>query len=322
MGSRFLPFFRIHLMQAKRSVIALGLFRLVFFALMVFMLAFAIFKGLLTTEENPWMVGAVLLFLLLFIQIRRRDKTFLRIHFDDCRYILMVQYLVLAVPVLFFIIYYQNWFALLVLAIGIFLIPFIDIKLKFKYVNSFILKWIPDVLFEWKAGLRKTLPLIVLAFISGLGFSSFTGSVPLSIFVLGVIPLTYFEKGEPVQMLLAPELPVGKLILTKFKWHAWIFTVLCIPLIAAFMVFHIQLWYIVAVEFILFITLHLYNLILKYAFYTPNEKAAATGPFAAFGAVGIIIPVLLPIVWVLMIWLYLRAKANLKPYLYDYSQRA
>jgi hypothetical protein len=98
-----------------------------------------------------------------------------------------------------------------------------------------------------------------------------------------------------------------------------IFSLLSFPLVIAFLAFHSHLWYIVFAEYFLFLSLHFYFIAVKYAFYVPNEKPGAIEVFTSFGALGIVIPFLLPVVWVLTIWMFFKAKRNLKPYLDDYN---
>lgn len=313
-----LSLLKLHIMQAKRSLAEIGLFRFLFLVGIFALLILALFQALQSGENLEIATGATLFFMLL-LQIQRTDKLFLKIHFENHRQLLTVEYLILSFPVLLFLVYFLKWELLLVMIAGTFLIPFMDIKWRSGTQITVFQKWIPDDAFEWKAGVRKMLPLLFIVLIAGLGFSFFTGAVPLAMFVLGVLPIRFFEKGEPVQMLIASEQPASKLILLKFKCHLIIFSLLALPLIMAFLLFHPQLWYIVVAEYFLFVSLHFYFITLKYAFYVPNEKPAAIEIFSTFGAVGIVVPVLLPIVWALTLWMFLRARRNLKPYLNDYN---
>ena len=282
------------------------------------MLLIALFTSL-RSGENHGIVTVAFLILLAMLHLQRSDRVFLKIHFDNHKRILLMQYLILSLPVILLLAYYRNWLMLAVLAGVIFLMPYLEIKMKVRFHNFFLIGWLPDACFEWKAGLRKSFPVALAALLGGLAFSFFTGAVPIALFVLGLLPVKFFEKGEPVQMLISGERSAGRLILGKFRLHSIIFTLLCFPLIAAFLVFHAGLWYIVLAEFFLFLSLHLYFIVIKYAFYIPNEKAPAMEAFAGFGAVGIVIPVLLPLVWILTAWMFFRARRNLKPYLHDFD---
>ncbi len=318
MTAQIIPFIKLHFLQLKRVLISLGLFRFVF-VLVIFILGLLAFFTVLKTGQNLELASAALLILLASLQIQRRDKPFLKLHFSNFKTILFAGYLMLSMPVLAFLVYFLRWELLALLLAGTYFITFIDLKSKTRFGNSVFQKWLPNDAFEWRSGMRKNLPFLLLIFLTGIGFSFLTGAVPLAIFAYGVFPIKFYEKGEPVQMLIAGEQSAMRLMLQKFRMHFVIFSLLTLPLITAFLIFHLEYWYIVLAEYILFLSLHLFFIVLKYAFYIPNEKPAAVEVFTAVGTVGIVIPFLLPIVWVLTVWMFFRAKSNLKPYLHDFD---
>jgi hypothetical protein len=319
MSNQILPFINLHFQQLKRVLISLGLFRFVF-VLAVFVLACLALFAVLKTGQNLEMATGAITLLILAIQVQRTDITFLKIQFHHYRKILFIEYLILSIPLTGFLIFFLRWELIMILFAAIILIPFIEIKWSGRFRNSAFQNRLPDDAFEWKAGVRKNLWIILLIFFAGLGFSFLTGAVPLAVFALGVFPLKFYERGEPAQMLIVLERNASGLILKKFKIHLLIFSCITAPLIFAFLIFHFELWYIVLAEYVLFLSLHFYFIVIKYAFYVPNEKPAAVEVFTAIGTVGVIIPVLLPIVWVLTVWMFFRAKRNLKPYLHDFDR--
>jgi hypothetical protein len=60
-------------------------------------------------------------------------------------------------------------------------------------------------------------------------------------------------------------------------------------------------------------------ILTKYAFYEPNNKSQAAVAFGAIGALGGIIPVFLPVVWVLSVRFFFKSRENLKIYLNDFN---
>ena len=98
-----------------------------------------------------------------------------------------------------------------------------------------------------------------------------------------------------------------------------IISFLVIPLIVSFVIFHIEKWYIPVFEYLIFSSLHIYIITIKYAFYEPDKKSAAAQIFGAFGVLGCLIPILLPVVWVLGIRFYFKSCKNLNFYLNDYN---
>lgn len=85
------------------------------------------------------------------------------------------------------------------------------------------------------------------------------------------------------------------------------------------MVFHHDIWYIPIIEYFIFISLYIYVILTKYAFYEPNSKSKAAQVFGVIGVIGGIIPVLLPVVWLLSIRFFFKSKENLNIYLNDYN---
>jgi hypothetical protein len=143
------------------------------------------------------------------------------------------------------------------------------------------------------------LVLIVALWSIGLGTSFFIGSVPIVLFVLGILPWSFYERGEPIQMILAYEIGPAGFILHKIKMQTVLFSILTIPLIIAFLIFHPDKWYIPVSELFIFTTSHIYIILTKYAYYQPNKKSTGAQAWISIGALGIIIPVFIPLIWLL-----------------------
>lgn len=316
--NRFLALSILQIKRIKRSFEGLGIFRFLVVALLIVGAIFAIATFLYKGENLEIAVGVNLL-LVFLLQIQRQDKTFLKINFINYRKILFYQYLFSSLPLLGFLLYHFSWLLFFITFLGIIIAPFINIKIKKSNLNTKFQHWIPDEAFEWKAGLRKFLLLMIASWLAGLAFSFFTGAVPLAIFVLGMIPLKFFEIGEPLQILISSEKSPVKLIISKFKTHTIIFTLISLPLMLAFIILHTEIWYLVLVEFVIFLSLHYYFMLLKYAWYLPNQKPGSVEVFSGIGVVGVVLPIFLPLVWLLTLWFYFKAIANLKQYLHDFD---
>ncbi|HNW97009.1 MAG TPA: hypothetical protein PKK00_01195 [Bacteroidales bacterium] len=311
-------FIKIRIKQISSILRELGLFR--FFLLIGFIgfVLFILFMQTLATPNSFYSSG-IFLFVISLIQINRSDKHFLKIHFINSKLILATEYLLMMIPLLTCLFYNMQWTSAISSIALIFLLVNIDFKFSQKSLNTFIQRLIPSDSFEWKSGARKTLVLIILIWILGLGTSFFVGSVPVAIFILGIIPLSFYEKGEQIQMILAYEMSTDKFLFHKIKMQMTLFTILTFPLIIAFLMFHHDKWYIPAVEFFILSTTHIYTILTKYAFYQPNKNSNSTQIFGIIGTMGIIIPVSIPIVWFLSIRFYIKSKKNLNFYLNDYN---
>jgi hypothetical protein len=186
-------------------------------------------------------------------------------------------------------------------------------------LNTALQRLIPSDCFEWKAGIRKLLIFIVPIWLIGLCYSFFVGSVPLVLFILGILPSGFYSTGESLPMLLVFEMKASKLVVYKIKMQIILFSIISAPIILSFLVFHSDLWYLPLIEYILLISLHIYIILAKYAFYQPNQKTPTANVFNSIGAMAILIPFLIPVIWILSIWFYLKSIENLNLYLNDYN---
>ncbi len=308
----------IRIKQFYRSLKGIGLFRTIFLVGLSVLAAVYIFKLSSEPAGSFYLTAGVVLFVAI-LHVNRQDKTFLKVTFTRYKFLYFVEYLILVSVVLAFMIYNHQWIPFMVLIIFLCLIIQVDTKKTHNNLNTNLQKAIPSACFEWKAGIRQLFYMVVPLWLLGLFTSFFTASVPVVLLFLGMFPFSFYEKGEPYQMITAFEMSPAKFMMYKIKMHVILFTVLTFPLIAAFIVFYFQVWYIVVIEYFVFISLHIYLILIKYTFYEPNSKSQAAQVLASLGALGAIIPVFLPIVWLMSIRFYYRSNENLKQYLNDFN---
>jgi len=307
----------IRLKQIFRSLSGIGLIRLLFLSGLTGFAGIALFLKSSEGSAARW-IGAGWLLLLLIIQSGRGDKHFLRSHFSGYRFIFLVEYSLLSVPVLFSFLFHGQWIPAIGLLLGLMAVVHLDLKIGRSNLNTRLQKFIPSDCIEWKAGVRKHFFILITIWIIAAATSFFIGSVPVAIFLLGLVIFSFFEQCEPYPVLLSYELSSQRFLLHKIRRQALLFSVLVAPLIGLYLIFHIELWYIPVAEFFIFVSLHVYVITTKYAFYEPNTKSPAAQTFGSIGILGGIIPVFLPAVWVVTIWFYMKSIKNLDYYLNDY----
>ena len=311
-------FINIRFKQVYRAIVGIGLFRAIFLAVLVGFLGFILFKQTEILPNSYYLLGIYLLVIVL-IQLKRQDKLFLKSHFNNYKLICFTEYLILSIPLLACLTYHSQWLSNLILFPSLFLIVNLDLKVKGRNLNTKIQQCIPYDNFEWKGGLRKSFFYIVPLWIISLATSFFIGSVPIAIFILGLVPLGFYEKSEPYQMILAYEMSTRRFLFHKLSLQIILFSFITIPLIISFMFFHYEHWYITLAEYLIFISLHIYFILAKYAFYEPNSKSATTVIFGSIGATAMFFPFLLPVVWLLSVWFYIKSTDKLNLYLNDYN---
>jgi len=311
-------FVKIRLKQFYRGLIGVGLIRIVVLIGLVGFIGIALF---IKTSESPdsYYVTGLTTLIILLVQTKRQDKLFLKTNFDNYRRICLVEYLILASIIIVFLIFHCQWIPLLLLLSAIYLIIHLYLKTKKRNLNTKLQQFIPSDCFEWKGGVRQTFFILIPLWMIGLFTSFFIGSVPIVLFIIGIIPFSFYEKGEPYQMILAYEMGTNQFLFHKIKMQISLFSVLAIPLIAAFLIFNYDKWYIPIAEYFIFVSLYIYLILTKYAFYEPNRKSTSSQVFGTIGAFSGIIPLFLPVVWLLSIRFFFKSKENLNIYLNDYN---
>jgi len=307
----------IRFKQFYREVLKIGFFRIIVLLGISFMLF--VFLYLQTNKfPNALYASIIVLLFILMLHTKREDKLFLKINFSNYKWIYFVEYLLISLVLLVFLLIHNFWNITLLTIVVIGIITQSDLKINRKNYNTRIQKWIPDECFEWKSGVRNLFPIIVIIWLIGFLFSFFVASVPIALFILGIISLNFLEKGEPYQMIIAFEKDPNKFLSLKIWQQLAIQTVISAPMIIVFQFFHFHLWYVPFIVYLVFCILQIYAILVKYSFYEPNSKSAAAQVFIGIGLVCFMLPVFAPLIIFLSLRFYLKAKQNLSYYLNDY----
>ena len=307
----------IRFKQIYREILKIGILRIaVLLVLSSILLVFLFIQA--SMLPNAAYASTAILLLIFMLHIKRGDKLFLRISFNSCNWIYFIEYTLVTFPFLIFLIIHGYWYLTLSMVFGLGIIVQLNFKVHRMPCNTRIQRWIPSSCFEWKSGVRSTFVIMVCTWLVGLVFSFFVGTVPIAMVVLGIISLKFLEKGEPYQMVVAYEKAPNKFLLLKIRQQVALLTIVCMPLLLSFLVFHYSLWYISVVILLMFSILQVYAIFIKYSFYEPNSKSSAAQIFISLGMLSFVVPVLLPVFFLLMLRFYFKAKQNLNFYLNDF----
>lgn len=308
----------IRIKQIARIASQIGIFRTIFlFGFIASFLSILFIK----TEGNKYeelMIGIFSLSIL-FIHLKRKDKEFLEINALKPQRILLTEYVIISAPLIISLLYRGLWNYLIIYLFTLTLISFLKIIPKKSSLNTVFQKLIPDENFEWKSGIRKYLLLFIVIWPVGLFTSFFVASVPIAIFILGAVVLSFYEKPESLQMLIAGELNTKRFLMKKVKSQLLYFSILILPLVLSFIIFHPRYYYIPLLEYLIFIILIIYTILLKYAFYQPANKSGAIQIFTMIGSFCLFIPVFIPVILLLSIKFLFQASHKLKFYLNDFN---
>jgi len=229
------------------------------------------------------------------------------------------EYSLLSLPLIFSLVYFQEWLIIIGFIFGLIIISFIAYSPKPVTRNNRLIGLIPSRSFEWKAGARKNYLFMAVIWVAGMLASFIVGVVPVAIIVLAFIIFGFYQQNEPVSILISRELGTKKFLWDKIVDLQLQFTLLFAPLLLAFFIFHPQFWFVPVLEYVLFSFVFVYIVLMKYAFYEPGSKNSANQILVAFGPLSILVPFMLPVIWLLSIKFYFNAKSNLKIYLDDYN---
>ncbi|MDR2011006.1 MAG: hypothetical protein LBQ22_11075 [Bacteroidales bacterium] len=311
-------FLKIRFVQIYRSIKEIGSFRIIFLAVLFFLGIYALYTYC-NDYKNSFYITAGFIVIITLLHISREDSLFLKVSCDNYKQIYFTEYLLYSTPLILCLLINKQWIQFLIIPLALSIIVNLEFKFKPQNKNYKILKLIPDRLFEWKSGVRRYLYVIIIIWIAGFIGSFFIATVPVTIFIFGIIPVAFYSMCEPYQMIIIYEMKASRFLFTKIKYNLIAFSILVLPLITMFIIFHTDVWYIVIAEYIIFLSVHTYQILTKYAFYEPNEKYSAAQIFEILGILGLLIPLFLPLVWLLSIYFYFKSKERLKIYLNDYN---
>jgi hypothetical protein len=297
-----------------------GIFRLAF---LLILCSFAVVMIYVASEkeQNSYFIAAGWALITIFIHTKRKDIIFLNINMLLFPCICFVEYSLISIPLIICLSLNEQWISVLLILLSAAGISFIDIKRKRgkRTLNTRLQQYIPSDMYEWKAGIRKYFFPIIIAWMIGFFTVLFVASVPTVIFIIGLILIEFYETNESWQILISHEAKAIRLLYNKILHHLIVFVIIVFPLVIAFVIFHPDIWFLPVIELIIFLSIHIYCIVLKYAFYIPNTYSGRSKVFLMVGIPIGLIPVTTPMLWIFSIYFFQKARINLNFYLNDYN---
>ena len=306
--------------QFGRILYCLGVVRMLLVLVMILTLIVATYT-LQSTMKSGYLVASGYLLLSLIIHLKRTDKNFLKINIPSFRIVCWLEYLSLSLILIVCLILHGRWLVLLSVVVGTFLISIIDYSIGSSRttINTGLQRLISFNLYEWKAGVRRNFILLLTVYVLGIFLSFYVVAIPVAMIILGLVIVDFFGANESWQMLLSFEKSPGRLMLYKIRHHTLHYAVICLPLIALFILFHPDFWYVPVIEFVIMLTIHIYTITVKYAYYRPERGGRVNFVLQIVGIVLGLIPITAPFLLLFSIFFFQKACTNLKPLLYDYD---
>jgi hypothetical protein len=297
----------------------IGIFRFLFLTGLAVFLFYIVFKQL-GIDSNHYLITTGFVLLIMSVHIQRADKEFLRIIETHPLKIYYPEYLLLSLPLLTGLVWYGLWSDILIILGSILATGFINYTPRLNNRNDKLLRLIPGKSFEWKSGIRKNYIIIIFILTAGIaGNFFFTASVPVTMIILCLLVVNFYQTGEPETFIILYEKGAKRFLFGKTGELIMQFTLAVVPALILFILFYPEFWFVPAIELILIYFVFIYTVFLKYAFYTPNEKLVANQTLSAIGVMSLLLPFMLPVTIILSVRFYYKSLSNLEPYLYDFD---
>jgi len=304
---------KLRLRQIVRELQALGpIYSLILLAGLVFLIRFAYLSVYSFQNISLLLVGwsAVLL----TIHVKRKDRRFLsRLSFSS-KYIFIVEYLMVSIPI---IIIVGRCFPYLLIPFLVFvylLALFKITKEKFKTTTKNY-SFIPSQLFEWRAGIRS---LSFYVFIS-IYLSSYVGLYfpymsLVMCWILNSIICSFYQQTESRFMLRSMASNSKQLIIRRIFLAYKAQSILLVPIHILYAIIYTDQIIISLVAYLLFAIILIFCIISKYAFYEPNQSSGPSSIYLGLGQLSVFIPILIPLPILLSIAWYPKAIKKLNYY--------
>lgn len=286
-----LLFSRIHLYRYLRMLNQLGIFRVVFLAIILFFaLKYTLRPGMLY-----WQAIAVLS---IVVQAHTGRKDFVLLNNLGLNHpgFFILLYLILLCPFIILYLLRIDYIALAILLTGIGLISLIRKPIRLtrkKYYPSF--RIIPADAWEWRAGLRTNYLLILAILLLVLLFHRYEFIPASAVLALSIITASFQMIHEPRNMLTSLGRSPASLFRRKVLLQTALFTTMALPLvISSYLLFPDSIRPVMLV-FISSLLVQAFAVAIKYSGFQPGEKTPYNMILVTLLNFTFILPVLLPL---------------------------
>ena len=265
-------------------------------------------------KQSLWVVFGVLALMLLSLHFNRKDKHFLKVLKNQRYVVFSMEYFMASLPFLGWFFIENAWFQIISTLILVIVLPFI--KWTFIYENSTARLRFPKFMtkdFEWITGIRKNIGYIIPIYILAIILSYLTVSILAALLLLAIITTTfYLEQGETRDFLHLYANTPSELMRQKSTRAVGLYILFTIPLSIAFLIFHIEYWYLLIIALAIASVIQLTSITLKYMTFTPKESNQRNAILLGFLIICWLTPFLQPVPLLMTITYYRKAINRLK----------
>lgn len=306
-----LTILRLRFNQFARILEEIGVVYVILLLLVLFPLLLGLLDKLAAIPAM-WTAGFMLA-ILGSIHLNRPDKDFVKLILHRPYLMYLMEYAMLAFPIVIWLIYLQNWWAVALLLSGIILVGWIPLTLRLRQRQNPLLRF-PSTFtrhYEWVNGLRKSAYIMLPIYVVGLALSLYTATVPIVLFLLGLMTTDFYMDCEPRIFIELYGGNARSFLRKKIGNHLLIFWLACLPLVGLFLIFHASYWYILLVIMVAVSIFSVLSITLKYASYQPNIRLTQNGIILALMVAFMCLPFGQPVPLVMTVVYYRRALKNL-----------
>jgi hypothetical protein len=305
----------IRLIQAKRELNSTGLGVLIILGLLIFLIyaAYTVF----VKSPDAYYLTVFLFIVCVSIQSYRNDKQFVYVHIRKSYFEIYSEYLALTFPFAVSSLFTDNWLCFPILALALFLVPFLKFTLKQKTYFTTISSFIPATDFEWISGFRRSFGYLIPLYLLALGLSWFRVFPLLILWFISVTIASFYTECEPLHILREGDFSSAELLKRKLIRMVKYMLILQIPVLAINTIFNPEFWLLNLLFIPLQVSFLSYAVCLKYSSYEPNKNAIGNNVVLSVISLGSIIPYFLPIPLLMAVFTFGKAKMNLNNYLND-----
>ncbi|NTW23898.1 MAG: hypothetical protein HGA37_04285 [Lentimicrobium sp.] len=282
---------RIHLYRFLRMLNQLGIFRVIFLSVLVF---YAL-KASLKPGMLQWLSFALVSFIAQ-IHFNRKDHVLLsNLNLNNSVYFFLLYSLLLSPFILLFLIW-PDYIALAILISGVILISLI---LKPLHSHSKIrmpsFRFIPADSWEWRVGLRRYFPGLLLIYALSAIFYQFDYIFAASVLLIAITVNSFQLYHEPLTMIEALKTSPVSFFRRRIFLQCSFFALLALPLVVISIILYPDGIRPVMLVFINTMIVQVFAVSLKYSGYTPGHHSPYHMAIILLMNFSFIIPAMLPI---------------------------
>jgi hypothetical protein len=225
------------------------------------------------------------------------------------------EYLLVTLPFSILFLLSGNWGAFLIQSLGIMglaLLPNLEVS-KQSFGTKMDFRLFHKEAFEARSYFRRFFIPIGLLYIVGLITIKYTG-IPIGIIILTALFFSsFFDEVENKDLFEAIHFRRG-ILTEKAIRYIGLFLLLTSPFIILFLVLHVEYWYILLAALFVGVKVILFNLLYKYAHFTPYRRRVYNSIANSMFFLAVLIPFFYPATLLFLVYYWRKARKNIKVY--------